>query len=911
MNIYKFFLILALGCTAVNANSQQTCNVIADFGNWAEYPLVKKFGVYQTPLTCERWLERDLPKLSNLQARTMRYEIAWGKRVFGYPMIQGTKDNLQFDFTGLDYFCDNSLDYCESLVLSHGYCPDVVKPFTDNYSTDWRQAPTDYEAWAEINRSFTDHYLNKGYSNHYIEVWNEPDLNIFFLGTLDDYKNIYRYAAPSVRQADPDVKVGGPAGAGSGWHRSLVDMVKEENLPLDFISGHAYGQCEWQLDAMRSALIAYGNDQAEMLLTEYAPYPTNMQSIHRDGLVEQAEAAMTFFNALPVMLEYTDLTHVTWAQYIDAGDPYSEKTFPAGMGDKMGLIDGDYGYRKALYNAFLLYGRMPINRRAITVGNGLKGLASADDKCVAVAVWNPDELECKMLLSLTNIPFSSGRMEVFQIDKGHNSWYETGLDELVASADRVVTIEKGRLNLTSSIKGKGLYFVIITADNAEPALVKNNFAKVIRTHQCYDGRSASAPYALFDSKTWNAYLSLAGSSDGQAIVGVTAENLPDKMRVETLMSDGFVNRGNSSTVNLRIDYRSSNGEYIKSVLFHGDIHNSGTTKVPKWGTMRVPDYEAKVDDFSDFIVNIKDYAPSDWDGRAIITFEQTATGSSTKTNFSLSRIDATYLSDVKVSEVTSGSASLSADILGKIDNVNSVGFVLKADGDPMNGGTEHDAVLNDGTFTCTVNGLDKDINYHVRGFYVDNFGNRVYTSQTTFHTYGDCAKLSFTKPNLTGDVLTLSAMVLDDGGTQVYERGFVWSENGEDPQYGLNSCKVGSGMGAFSTRLGGFDPEIVYTFRAYAKNSGGIAFSAASYTLSNGEVSGISAETCDDDFNLGYDAKLQSIVAESALKVEVYDTLGRLKSTSCAMSPLSVGVYFCRALFPGNIVKTIRFLKEF
>ena len=144
--------------------------------------------------------------------------------------------------------------------------------------------------------------------------------------------------------------------------------MKANDIPLGFLSGHAYGpDYSWQLNGMRSALNSLGRNEAEMLLTEYSPYTA--AEYQKDGPVEKAEAAMTFFNALPGFLECTDLSFVNWAQYIDPG---------FFVGDKLGLIDRDSGARKALFNAFKLYGMMPSDRRRMSVsGSNVKGLTTA------------------------------------------------------------------------------------------------------------------------------------------------------------------------------------------------------------------------------------------------------------------------------------------------------------------------------------------------------------------------------------------------------------------------------------------------------------------------------------------------------------------------------------------------------
>ena len=396
-------------------HSQVTVRVYG--AQWEDHPLVKKIGLYQTPLVSKEWLDRDFPKLAELESRSMRYEMACGKDdLYGQPCVVGTIQKPAYSLANVDYLLTKARKYCPVLVISHGYTPTILQSRPTEWS-GFMDPPTDLSIWGAINERFAREWKNKGYTNSYVEVWNEPDLTDgFFTGTVNDYLDIYEAAAPAVHQGYADIKVGGPAGAFNWWHQPLVDRVKARNLPLDFLSGHAYGaDYSWQLEGMRSALNSLGRNEAEMLLTEYSPY--SAADYQKDGPVERAEAAMTFFNALPGFLECPDLTYVNWAQYIDPG---------FFVGDKLGLVDRDSGARKALFNAFKLYGMMPSDRRRISVSeSNVKGMASASPNCVATVLWNTSTGERSLNIKLDNIPFESGTLEVYHIDEGHNSWYET------------------------------------------------------------------------------------------------------------------------------------------------------------------------------------------------------------------------------------------------------------------------------------------------------------------------------------------------------------------------------------------------------------------------------------------------------------------------------------------------------
>jgi hypothetical protein len=94
--------------------------------------------------------------------------------------------------------------------------------------------------------------------NIWYEVWSAPDLDDFFLGRKQDYFNIYRVIAESIKELSAETKIHIPLGgpAVSWWfqnfdsnsiatpERSLIyELIKfcsHYHLPLDFITWHAY-----------------------------------------------------------------------------------------------------------------------------------------------------------------------------------------------------------------------------------------------------------------------------------------------------------------------------------------------------------------------------------------------------------------------------------------------------------------------------------------------------------------------------------------------------------------------------------------------------------------------------------------------------------------------------------------------
>lgn len=113
--------------------------------------------------------------------------------------------------------------------------------------------PKDYDKWADLIRHlvlhFTERYGAEEVKTWYFEVWNEPNLSPgFWTGTQQDYFKLYKYTAQAIKSVNKAYRVGGPATAGAAWEAELIDYCYKNNVPVDFISTHAYGVKQGYLD---------------------------------------------------------------------------------------------------------------------------------------------------------------------------------------------------------------------------------------------------------------------------------------------------------------------------------------------------------------------------------------------------------------------------------------------------------------------------------------------------------------------------------------------------------------------------------------------------------------------------------------------------------------------------------------
>lgn len=107
-------------------------------------------------------------------------------------------------------------------------------------------------------------------------------------------------------------------------------------------------------------------------------------------------------------------------------------------------------------------------------------------------------------------------------------------------------------------------------------------------------------------------------------------------------------RGVNTTLGFRVDFADSNGKYTNSVYFYADDlydanrnPNLQDSKLKKldfypWGTTKKAD-EAISCKGSQWNIDLSQYAPAGWSGRAQISFDMQNTGANTRAMFSLSK----------------------------------------------------------------------------------------------------------------------------------------------------------------------------------------------------------------------------------------------------------------------------------
>jgi len=284
--------------------------------------------------------------------------------------------------------------------------------------------PSDYVKFAEICKHIVMHY-NHGWANgfkygiRYWEIWNEPDIKIFWKGTPEQYFRLYDTVAKALKTVDAGVKVGGPALAGRReFLERFLQFCKTNKSLLDFVSWHIYTGSRGPYliaeaaNRIQDLLKRYGFENVESFLTEWNIYA---DSANHDEFWNARGAAWT-----ASALIYLQDTSISGAlRYRGNGGGKGGRGF--------GLFYDNGEFKKTAY-AFLAMNRMletPV-RIACNGSNdaGFAVLAGRSDggNILRVLISSFDSYYEEFTLALKNLPWQGRtvRCEVYLVDEKNN-----------------------------------------------------------------------------------------------------------------------------------------------------------------------------------------------------------------------------------------------------------------------------------------------------------------------------------------------------------------------------------------------------------------------------------------------------------------------------------------------------------
>jgi xylan 1,4-beta-xylosidase len=346
-------------------------------------------------------------------------------------VTQDEDGSFVYDFTLVDRLYDAILQLGVRPIVELSFMPAALAADPTQTVFTYRgivSPPKDWAQWRALVGVFAGHLVERygidEVAQWGFEVWNEPNLGVFWTGSKQDYLRLYDESASAVKGVDERLRVGGPSTAAGEWVESLAAYAQDRGLPLDFVTSHTYGNMP--LD-VRPVLQRHGFEKAPIWWTEWGVGATHFGSIH-DG-VSGAPFVLSGFAAAQQRIDALAYWVVS-DHFEELGRP--PRLFHNGFGL---LTVGNL--RKPRYWAVHLAAHLGDDVLAHDVrGDGANVLIEAlatrhDDATVDVLVWNgtinaalmdgDPRLDRRISLSVDGLPPDTYRVELARIDHDHSN----------------------------------------------------------------------------------------------------------------------------------------------------------------------------------------------------------------------------------------------------------------------------------------------------------------------------------------------------------------------------------------------------------------------------------------------------------------------------------------------------------
>jgi xylan 1,4-beta-xylosidase len=364
-----------------------------------------------------------------------------------------------FNFDGVDRVYDRLLQLGLRPVVELSFMPRALA--RDPKATVFAYGaivspPKSWERWGQLvgtlARHLVDRYGLDEVSSWGFEVWNEPNLEVFWTGTRAEYFRLYDEAAAAVKAVDARLLVGGPATAAAGWIGDFAAHLLEVKAPLDFFATHTYGNLPLDVAATAADI---GFAPRPVWWTEWGVSPTHFAPINDSVL------------AGPFVLHgmYSAMQRAEYLAYWVVSDHFEE------LGHPPRLIHGGFGLltvgnlRKPRYWALRMLQMLGTQRlRASVEGDGAGSMvqaiaAAGSDGTQQVLVWNGtlDQSKAdgdallgrKVRLRVLGLPTGRYRQGHLRVDATHSNvvanWEAIGRPDWPDSAGWASLHDRDRL----------------------------------------------------------------------------------------------------------------------------------------------------------------------------------------------------------------------------------------------------------------------------------------------------------------------------------------------------------------------------------------------------------------------------------------------------------------------------------
>jgi xylan 1,4-beta-xylosidase len=315
----------------------------------------------------------------------------------------GKDGKPSYNFSYIDQIYDGLLERGVKPFVELSFMPSAMTSDQKAIQAFWYKPniapPKDYAAWDAMIKAFAHHLIARygidEVASWYFEVWNEPNIG-FWAGTPPQptYFTLYDHTARALKSVDARLRVGGPSTAQGAWATDFLNHAKKDNVPVDFVSTHVYGDDTAQNvfhtseNIPRSDMVCRTVDNVHKQILA-SPYP-------------KMKFIMSEFNA-----SYANLPNVTDSIYMG---PWMANTIRECAGkvdimsywsfsdvfEEQGVVRnpfyGGFGLiaedriEKPAFNAFTMLHQLGNTR--LTLSSDAALVTRRDDGTLVLALWN-------------------------------------------------------------------------------------------------------------------------------------------------------------------------------------------------------------------------------------------------------------------------------------------------------------------------------------------------------------------------------------------------------------------------------------------------------------------------------------------------------------------------------------------
>jgi xylan 1,4-beta-xylosidase len=299
--------------------------------------------------------------------------------------------------------------------------------------------PKDFRHWDALISAFTQHLIDRygidEVAQWYFEVWNEPNLD-FWAGEPKQatYWDLYDHTALAIKKVNVRLRIGGPATAQAAWVDAFIRHCVENNVPVDFVSTHVYGndppqgvfgsQVEIPRDQLVYRAVRKVHDQIEasglprlpLIWSEYnASYMTEPDVTDSSYMGPWLANTIRQCDGLVDMMSYWTFSDVFEEQGV------VKTPFYGGYG----LIAAG-GIPKPAFHAFELLHKLGDYR--IGLDSEFALLTRRKDGTLVLALWNyapPGESSALKTVTLRLNNSKAKAAAIFRVDRNHGDFHQT------------------------------------------------------------------------------------------------------------------------------------------------------------------------------------------------------------------------------------------------------------------------------------------------------------------------------------------------------------------------------------------------------------------------------------------------------------------------------------------------------